>query len=136
MARRPLALDALDAWPSLTALEVSELSDWNEALTALRVHPRITELTFEPFPWQNPPTDARRRPAVANLTVRPPRNNQDLTRLRAIFPGLISLDLDLANHGRELDLTPLHDWPDVAVRTSHNPETVLIGADELDGRLY
>ncbi|MEU9929903.1 NACHT domain-containing protein [Streptomyces anulatus] len=135
-SRRPLALDSLVAWSSLTALDVSALSDPDAALAALRAHPRITELRFEVFPWESLHIDARPLPAVANLTVRPPRNNQDLTRLRAIFPGLISLDLDLANHGRELDLTPLHDWPDVAVRTSHNPETVLIGADELDGRLY
>ncbi|NEE16011.1 ATP-binding protein, partial [Streptomyces sp. SID7499] len=91
MARRPLVLDALDAWPSLAALEVSELNDWNEALTALAAFPQIIELTFHAFPWQNPPTDAPALPAIEELRLQAPRDGRVLDVVRPLFPGVTHL---------------------------------------------
>lgn len=57
---RPLVLDGLDAWTSLRNLEISEAAAFDDALTALREHPRITRLGFTAFPWAHRPD---RRPA-------------------------------------------------------------------------
>ncbi len=135
-SRRPLALDNLDAWPSLTALEISALSDPDAAFTALRNRPRVTSLTFGAFPWRITHDGAPPLPSVESLTVRFPRNSEDLARLRALFPRLTELELDTSEHNGEVDLTPLHDWPGLTVSITHEVGIVLIGAEELGDRLY
>ncbi|WP_374192523.1 NACHT domain-containing protein [Streptomyces sp. MBT98] len=135
-SRRPLALDNLDAWPSLTALETSALSEPGAAFTALRNRPRVAGLKFGAFPWQILHDGAPPLPSVESLTVRPPQNSEDLARLRALFPRLAELELDTSEHNGEVDLTPLHDWPGLTVSISHEVGIVLIGAEELGDRLY
>ncbi|KAB2588956.1 NACHT domain-containing protein [Streptomyces arboris] len=134
-SRRPLALDILGAWPSLRALEVSALSDPDAAFTALGLRRNITELRFGSFPWRNLGDGTPPLPSIGNLTVPPPRDTEDLWRLRVLFPGLTALELDTSDLAGKLDLTPLHGWPGLAVRLSHNGQTVLIGAEQPDDRL-
>ncbi|WP_257139732.1 serine protease [Streptomyces sp. or20] len=134
-ARRPLVLDALDAWPSLIALEVSELSDWNEALTALAAFPRITELTFKAFPWQDPPTDAPTLPAVEELRLQAPRDGRVLDVVRPLFPGVTHLTLDVSEHAGGLDLSAVGDWPDLAVTVTGREHITVVGAEGLGERL-
>ncbi|MFD8714908.1 NACHT domain-containing protein [Streptomyces anulatus] len=134
-ARRPLVLDALDAWPSLIALEVSELSDWNEALTALAAFPRITELTFKAFPWQDPPTDAPALPAVEELRLQAPRDGRVLAVVRPLFPGVTHLTLDVSEHAGGLDLSAVGDWPDLAVTVTGREHITVVGAEGLGERL-
>ncbi|WP_412081661.1 NACHT domain-containing protein [Streptomyces sp. 35M1] len=135
-SRRPLALDNLDAWPSLTTLETSALSEPDAAFTALRNRPRVTGLKFGAFPWQILHDGAPPLPSVESLGVRPSQNSEDLARLQALFPRLTELELDTSEHNGEVDLTPLRDWPGLTVRISHEVGIVLIGAEELGDRLY
>ncbi|MFI7328485.1 NACHT domain-containing protein [Streptomyces rubiginosohelvolus] len=135
ISRRPLVLDALGAWPSLTALEVSDLSDWNAALTALAAHPQITELTFSAFPWRQPPTGAPALPTVEELEVQPPEGGQVSAFVRALFPGVTHLILDASDHAGGLDLSAVADWPDLTVTVSGQQQISVVGAEGLGDRL-
>ncbi|WP_308187659.1 NACHT domain-containing protein [Streptomyces sp. DH8] len=135
VSRRPLVLDALDAWPSLTALEVSELSDWNAALTALAARPRITGLTFRAFPWREPPTDAPPLPAVTDLSVRPPQGGRVPAWVRALFPEATHLILDVSDHAGGLDLSEVADRPGLTVTVSGREQINVVGAKGLGSRL-
>ncbi|MEU5286626.1 NACHT domain-containing protein [Streptomyces sp. NPDC020755] len=135
VSRRPLVLDALGAWPSLTALEVSELSDGNAALTALAAHPRITDLTFRAFPWQQPPTGAPALPTVEELSVQPPRGGRVPAFVRAHFPGVAHLTLDVSDHAGGLDLSAVADWPGLTVTVSGREQISVVGAEGLGDRL-
>ncbi|MFI5655590.1 NACHT domain-containing protein [Streptomyces anulatus] len=135
LSRRPLMLDALDAWPSLTALEVSELSDWNAALTALAAHPRIIELTFRAFPWEQPPTGAPPLSTVEELSVQPPQDGLVPEFVRALFPGVTHLSLEVSDHAGGLDLSAVANWPGLTVTVSGREQISVVGAERMGDRL-
>ncbi|PSK71508.1 ATP-binding protein [Streptomyces sp. CS149] len=132
--QRPLVLDGLDAWPSLRNLEISEPAALDDALTALREHPRITRLGLTAFPWAHQPDPKHCAPAVEHLTVQAPHHGKDMGMLRELFPGVTNLTVD-ASERRVLDLTSLHTWPDLRVKVTGLMEPRLIGAAELGDRL-
>ncbi|WP_406244033.1 NACHT domain-containing protein [Streptomyces anulatus] len=134
-SRRALSLDCLDAWPALTALEVSGLGDWGEALTALASCPYITELTFSAFPWDNLPVTEQPLPLIDELTVQAPLGGLGLEHLRSLFPGLAHLTLDESHDAGELNLEPLGKWPGLAVTITGRNAVTLIGTDPLGDRL-
>ncbi|WNF27719.1 NACHT domain-containing protein [Streptomyces sp. C11-1] len=134
-SRRPLALDGLDGWKSLTHLKVSELDAFDDALTALREHSRITVLGLTAFPWAHRPAHSVCVPTVEELSVQAPDHGGDLGMLRPLFPGVTRLTLD-ASARRVLDLTALHSWPGLRVGVTGLTERRLIGAEELGNRLY
>ncbi|MFF3092795.1 NACHT domain-containing protein [Streptomyces cyaneofuscatus] len=131
---RPLALDGLDAWKSLTGLRVSELAAFDEALTALRKHPRLTDLHLPAFPWAYRPAQRVSAPGIRDLSVQAPQSDGDLGMLRSLFPGVARLTLN-ASRRSALDLTPLHAWTNLRVRVTGLPRARLIGAEELGDRL-
>ncbi|MFD3976505.1 NACHT domain-containing protein [Streptomyces cyaneofuscatus] len=133
-SRRPLALDGLNAWKSLTKLQLSELATFDEALAALREHPRLTRLRLKAFSWAHRPTRVVSAPGIRELTVQAPPRGEDLGMLRPLFPGVTRLTLD-AFEQHALDLTALHTWPDLRVRVIGLQTSRLIGAAELSGRL-
>ncbi|MFC9032169.1 NACHT domain-containing protein [Streptomyces arboris] len=132
--RRPLALDGLDAWKSLTRLQLSELAAFDDALAALREHPRLISLRLAAFPWAHQPTRAVSAPGIKGLSVQAPPLGEDLGMLRPLFPGVTRLTLN-ASEQHALDLTALHTWPDLRVRVIGLQKPRLIGAEELSGRL-
>ncbi|MEU0355481.1 NACHT domain-containing protein [Streptomyces cyaneofuscatus] len=132
--RRPLALDGLDAWKSLTRLQLSELAAFDDALAALREHPRLISLRLAAFPWAHQPTRAVSAPGIKGLSVQAPPRGEDLGMLRPLFPGVTHLTLN-ASERHALDLTALHTWPDLRVRVIGLQKPRLIGAEELSGRL-
>ncbi|MFJ3972340.1 NACHT domain-containing protein [Streptomyces parvus] len=132
--RRPLVLDGLDAWASLRVLEISEPAAFDDALTALRKHPRITRLGLTSFPWAHQPNPDHGAPAVEHLTVQAPHHGKDMGMLRKLFPGITNLVVD-ASERRVLDLTSLHSWPDLHVEVTGLRQSRLIGAEELGDRL-
>ncbi|MGW0644885.1 NACHT domain-containing protein [Streptomyces badius] len=132
--RRPLVLDGLEAWTSLRILEISEPAAFNDALTALREHTRITSLGLTAFPWEYQPDPKHDAPAIERLTVQAPHHGKDMGMLRKLFPGVTDLTLK-ASQRRVLDLTSLHTWPDLRVEVTGLDESRLIGAEELGDRL-
>ncbi|MFE7482379.1 NACHT domain-containing protein [Streptomyces sp. NPDC057552] len=131
---RPLALDGLDAWKSLTTLDLPELAAFDDALDTLREHPRLTRLRLSKFPWAHRPTREVSAPGIRELSVQAPPHGEDLGVLRSLFPGVVHLTLN-ASRRSALDLTPLHAWPDLEVRVTGLSLPRLIGAEELSGRL-
>lgn len=119
----------------LTALEVSGLGDWGEALTALASCPYITELTFSAFPWDNLPVTEQPLPLIDELTVQAPLGGLGLEHLRSLFPGLAHLTLDESHDAGELNLEPLGKWPGLAVTITGRNAVTLIGTDPLGDRL-
>ncbi|MFJ5868145.1 NACHT domain-containing protein [Streptomyces parvus] len=132
--RRPFVLDGLSAWTSLRKLQISETAAFEDTLTALRAHPRITRLSLTAFPWAHQPDPKHCAPAVEHLTVQAPHHGKDVGMLRKLFPGVTNLIVD-ASERRVLDLTSLHTWPDLRVHVTGLGESRLIGAEELDDRL-
>lgn len=134
----PLVLDGLGAWSSLTSLTVSKLKNFDEALAALHALPRINAVEFRSFPWRDRTGDARPVPTVptiTNVTVPSPADGGDLSLLRSLFPEASHLTLQVSDHTGALDLTPLHDWPGLAVNIRGQEHRVLLGAGELGDRL-
>ncbi|MEU6618175.1 NACHT domain-containing protein [Streptomyces parvus] len=132
--RHPLVLDGLDAWTSLEELKISDTTAFDDALTALRKHPRITRLGLTSFPWAHQPNPDHSAPAVEHLTVQAPHHGKDMGMLRKLFPGVTDLIVE-ASERRVLDLTSLHTWPDLRVKVTGLGEPRLIGAEELGDRL-
>ncbi|WP_419723946.1 NACHT domain-containing protein [Streptomyces pratensis] len=132
---RPLVLKGLGAWSSLASLEVSGLSDLDGALTELRAHARVGEIEFRSFPWSSGPGGAPPVPSIENLTVPSPADGRDLSLLRPLFPEIRCLSLRASDHTGRLDLTPLHDWPGIAVEVHGQEHRALLGAEELGDRL-
>ncbi|MGW8486853.1 NACHT domain-containing protein [Streptomyces sp. NPDC055886] len=132
--QRPLMLDGLDAWTSLRNLEISEPTTFNDTLTALREHSRITRLSLTAFPWAHQPDPKHDAPAVEHLTVPAPHHGKDMGMLRKLFPGVTKLVVN-ASERRVLDLTSLHTWPDLQVEVTGLRQSRLIGAEELGDRL-
>ncbi|MEU9710646.1 NACHT domain-containing protein [Streptomyces sp. NPDC047967] len=130
----PFVLDGLDAWTSLTELEISEPAAFDDALTTLRKHPRITRLGLTAFPWAHQPSPQGAAPAVKHLTTAAPHHGSDMGVLRKIFPGVTRLTVD-ASERHVLDLTSLHTWPDLRVKVTGLSEPRLIGGPELGDRL-
>ncbi|WP_432023533.1 NACHT domain-containing protein [Streptomyces parvus] len=132
--RRPFVLDGLSAWASLRNLQISETVAFDDTLTALRAHPRITGLSLTAFPWAHQPDPKHCAPAVEQLAVQAPHHGRDMGVLRELFPGVTVLTVD-ASERRVLDLTSLHTWPDLRVEVTGLRGSRLIGAEELDDRL-
>lgn len=132
---RPFVLDGLGAWSSLMSLTLSGLRNFDEALTELQALPRINEIEFSSFPWTGGPGDAPPVPSIENLTVPSPADGTDLSLLRALFPETSHLTLRVSDHTGKLDLTSLHDWPELTVDVRGLEHHVLLGADELGDRL-
>ncbi|MFJ6611754.1 NACHT domain-containing protein [Streptomyces sp. NPDC091289] len=131
---RPLVLDGLGAWASLTRLETSALASPDDALVALRDQPRITGLCLTAFPWTHRPDSKLCAPGISDLSVQAPPHTEDMGMLRQLFPGVTRLTVD-ASARRVLDLTSLHTWPDLQVRVTGLGQPRLIGAEELGDRL-
>ncbi|MFE6702042.1 NACHT domain-containing protein [Streptomyces sp. NPDC057718] len=131
---RPLVLDGLDAWTSLRSLEISEPAAFDDALAALREHPRLTRLGLTAFPWAHQPDREHYAPAVEHLAVQAPHHGEDMGMLRKLFPGVTDLTVD-ASARRVLDLSSLHAWPDLRVEVTGLRQSRLIGAEELGDRL-
>ncbi|MGW9245414.1 NACHT domain-containing protein [Streptomyces badius] len=132
--RRPFVLDGLGAWTSLEELSISEPAGFDDALTALREHSRITRLHLTSFPWAHQPDPKHCAPAIEQLTVQAPHHGRDMGMLRKLFPGVTNLIVE-ASERRVLDLTSLHFWPDLRVEVTGLGESRLIGAEELGDRL-
>ncbi|MEU6502888.1 NACHT domain-containing protein [Streptomyces californicus] len=133
--RGPLALDALDAWPSLERLEVGELDDFDAALGELRAHPRISALALTAFPWEADVRGAPAVPSVAELTVQSPADGGDLPLLRGLFPKVSRLGIRASAHHGVLDLSWLHAWPEVTVTIHEDERRPLSGVEELGDRI-
>ncbi|MFD0424398.1 NACHT domain-containing protein [Streptomyces parvus] len=132
--RHPFVLDGLGAWASLRSLKISETAAFDDTLTALRAHPRITHLGLTAFPWAHQPSPKHDAPDVKQLTVQAPHHGGDMGMLRKLFPGVTSLIVE-ASERRVLDLTSLHTWPGLRVEVTGLGESRLIGAEELGDRL-
>ncbi|SCF71786.1 serine protease [Streptomyces sp. Cmuel-A718b] len=132
--RHPFVLDRLDAWVALRSLQISETVAFDDTLSALRAHPRITRLGLTAFPWAHQPDPEHYAPAVDHLTVQAPHHGKDMGMLRKLFPGVTNLIVD-ASERRVLDLTSLHTWPNLRVQVTGLGESRLIGAEELGDRL-
>ncbi|MFJ1593589.1 NACHT domain-containing protein [Kitasatospora albolonga] len=133
--RRPLVLDGLAAWESLTDLTISELTAFDDALDTLRAFPQLTHLFLTAFPWGHRPTRQVSAPGIRELSVQAPPRGEDLGMLRPLFPGVAHLTLD-ASERHALDLTALHTWPNLWVEVTGLAERRLIGAEELGLRLF
>ncbi|MFD5137799.1 NACHT domain-containing protein [Streptomyces sp. NPDC058378] len=133
----PLVLDGLDAWTSLTDLAVSSVTVFDDALSELRAHPRITRLGLSSFPWAELPDAAEPVPSVETVRVQAPPSGQGLGCLRTLFPAVTRLTLTTSGQGAALDLTPLHEWPglSVTITGSRAHQPALLGAEELGDRL-
>ncbi|MFD4017647.1 NACHT domain-containing protein [Streptomyces sindenensis] len=132
--RGPFVLDGLSAWTSLRNLTISETAAFDDTLTALRAHARITRLSLTAFPWAHQPDPKHCAPAVEHLTVQAPHHGRDMGVLRTLFPGVTNLIVE-ASERRVLDLTSLHAWPDLRVEVTGLGTSRLIGAAELGDRL-
>ncbi|MEV7058261.1 NACHT domain-containing protein [Streptomyces microflavus] len=134
---RPLNLHGLDKWTSLTSLEVSELSNFDEALVELRAHSQINDIALTAFPWNARASHGAQTvvPSVDKLTVQSPPDGRSLSLLHSLFPGTTHLTLLGSSHTGKLDLTPLHDWPKLSVNIRGQEHRVLVGAEELADRL-
>ncbi|WP_417192253.1 NACHT domain-containing protein [Streptomyces silvae] len=134
-SRQPLVLDALDRWPSVTDLQVSQLAEFDDALAGIGAHPRITSLEFTAFPWADQPDTAEPVASVRNLAVQASHRGDDLARLRRLFPAATHLTVNVTPQTPGLDLTPLHAWSDLQVTVSGLENPQLVGARELGNRL-
>ncbi|MEW2066432.1 NACHT domain-containing protein [Streptomyces sp. NPDC007346] len=126
--------DGLEAWQSLTTLEVGFPTDIRGVLTAMAKAPQVTELRHDTFPWD----DVDRLmpvPSLLDITVDAPPDTRGLLRLRRLFPALTSLTLFPEPTFTELDLTPLHEWTGLRVTVSGSAPVELLGADLLGDRL-
>ncbi|MFG3407698.1 NACHT domain-containing protein [Streptomyces sp. NPDC048142] len=132
---RPFVLAGLGAWSSLTSLKVSRLKNVDEALAELRAHSGISDIEFRSFPRPGRPGEAVPVPSIESLTVPSPAHGTDLSLLRTLFPEASHLTLQASDHTGKLDLTSLHDWPELTVDVRGQEHRALLGADGLGDRL-
>ncbi|MCX4963924.1 NACHT domain-containing protein [Streptomyces sp. NBC_00654] len=133
----PLPLDGLDAWESLTSLNTSALDSLDDGLAELRANPQVTGLCLRAFPWSGPFASAGPVPSLKDLAVPAPKNGEDVSLLRGLFPELTTLTLMTSADTPELDLTPLLAWPGLPVTILsgfHRPPP-LLGSEDLGDRL-
>ncbi|MET4669975.1 hypothetical protein ABID94_002843 [Streptomyces sp. PvR018] len=127
--------DGLEAWESLTTLEVGFPAEVRAVLSGLAQAPHITGLRHDAFPWSEADQLAA-LPSLLNVTVDAPQNTTDLLRLRRLFPALTSLTLYPDPGREELDLTPLREWPGLRVTVAGLAPDNLMGADLLGDRFH
>lgn len=127
--------DGLEAWESLTTLEVGFPTKVRAVLSGLAQAPHITGLRHDSFPWSEADQLAA-LPSLLNVTVDAPQNTTDLLRLRRLFPALTSLTLYPDPDMRELDLTPLREWSGLCVTVAGLAPDELLGADLLGDRFH
>ncbi|MFJ9324085.1 NACHT domain-containing protein [Streptomyces globisporus] len=113
---RPIGLDGLSAWKSLTSLEVSPLAWFAEAAAELHDHRGITRLRLDAPPSAAQCAVAPSVPSVEHLVLDTHENAADLLVLRKTFPALRMLTLRTDGARRaQTDLAPLRDWPGLEV---------------------
>ncbi|MEW1626693.1 NACHT domain-containing protein [Streptomyces sp. NPDC089173] len=132
---QPVTLDALDAWPALTALELVTADASFDTLAVLRDHPRITRLELTGFPRHSPGPTTVDLASITDLTVPPPPASENLKSVLRAFPALTRLSLRVPGAAEEVDLTALRDRPGVHVTVDGPVGLPLVGAEELGDRL-
>ncbi|WRZ73234.1 NACHT domain-containing protein [Streptomyces sp. NBC_01237] len=132
---RAAVLDGLAAWESLSRLKIGQVGSLDHLLTALRTSPRITWLELDSLPWEYPAFSVAPVTSLRILSVPAPRDGGHLTAVGRLFPGLTHLILTPATSTGELDLTPLHRWPDLRVTIHGSHFSALLGREELGPRL-
>nr|WP_203666337.1 serine protease [Streptomyces parvus] len=113
---RPIGLDGLSAWRSLTSLDVSPLAWFTEAAAELQAHRGVTHLRLHAPPSAAQCAVAPSVPSVEHLILDTHENVAGLLILRQTFPALRMLTLRADSSRRpRVDLAPLRDWPDLEV---------------------
>ncbi|WP_329357261.1 NACHT domain-containing protein [Streptomyces anulatus] len=128
-------LDDLGTWPGLNSLSLRHVDSFTGALEEIRAHARITNFELTEFPWAQLPTTRACVPSVTELTVCSPQHGESVELVRRLFPALTDLTLHCSAQTPELDLTPLHAWPDLRVGVSGARRSSLVGTEELGDRL-
>ncbi|MCX4709705.1 serine protease [Streptomyces griseus] len=113
---RPITLEGLPAWQSLTSLDVSPLGWFAEAAAEIGAHRGITRLRLEAPPSSAQCAVAPSVPTVEHLILNSHESATGLLALQQTFPALRKLTLlvDGSRHS-PFDLAPLRDWPGLEV---------------------
>ncbi|MEU6045727.1 NACHT domain-containing protein [Streptomyces griseus] len=113
---RPITLEGLPAWQSLTSLDVSPLGWFAEAAAEIGAHRGITRLRLEAPPSSAQCAVAPSVPTVEHLILNSHESATGLLALQQSFPALRKLTLlvDGSRHS-PFDLAPLRDWPGLEV---------------------
>ncbi|MFD4222088.1 NACHT domain-containing protein [Streptomyces griseus] len=113
---RPITLEGLPAWQSLTSLDVSPLGWFAEAAAEIGAHRGITRLRLEAPPSSAQCAVAPSVPTVEHLILNSHESATGLLALQQTFPALrkLTLFVDGSRHS-PFDLAPLRDWPGLEV---------------------